>query len=446
MARSAKQTDEVAAAIGREASAVVHLGLFDLDCGLRERRMGKEDLVAALSDFTFVNVLPQWDIGERVFGEGPFVGEAIRPDPRSLRPYPFEPDASLLLCDYAGPSRALSPRALLEAQVDRAAASGMTAKAAFEFEFLVLDETAESLREKGFSDLVSHAPANRCWGAQTAAADAEFVSALNRLLEEGGISPISLGVELGPGCFEATLRASDPLAAADEAALFRIYTKAFCRRQAKTAAFMAQLGSDYPGLSGHLHLSLWDKQGRNLLHAADRPGRMSAAGEAFIAGMLEASRAAFPMIANTVNAYRRMVPGNWAPRAFGWAVENYAAAIRAVPASEARCRLEFRLPAADCNPFLVLALALAGGLDGVERSLAAVPEIRGGCPESLPENADPVPTDLLAATEIMATSQYAKKLFGADFVEHFCQSRRVEELALRREVSAAERARYLEAM
>ncbi|MEQ8654520.1 MAG: hypothetical protein RIC87_18775 [Kiloniellales bacterium] len=436
---------EVAAALERQAAEIVHLGLFDLDCGLRERRLRKADLIATLPALSFVNVLPQWDMGERVFGPGPFVGEPIAPDLSSLRPYPFEPDACLLLCDYQGPSRAFSPRAQLATQIAKATAKRITVKAAFEFEFLVLEETAKSLRSKGFSDLASFAPANRCWGAQTAAVEADFVHHLDNTLAAGGIAPFSLGVELGPGCFEATLHARDPLGAAEEAALFRLYTKAFCRGWDKTASFMAQLGSDYPGLSGHLHLSLWDEAGNNLFHDRTDAEGLSADCRAFIAGALAASGEALPMVANSVNAYRRMAPGNWAPRALGWAVENYAAAIRAVPGTADSCRLEFRLPAADCNPFLVLALFLAGGLDGMERGLDAPPQIQGGGPDSLPDNAQPVASDLLRATETMEASASARALFGEAFVGQFCQSRRVEEAALRREVSAAERARYLEA-
>ncbi len=435
---------ELSASLEREAAGLVHLGLFDLDCGLRERRLAKPDLLEALDDLAFVNVLPQWDRGERVFGAGPFVGEPIRPDIASLRPYPFEADASLLLCDYVGPSRALSPRALLQAQIEKAAAAGYGVKAAFEFEFLVLEETAESLREKGFSSLASFAPGNRCWSAETAGVEAGFVRGLDETLAAGGIHPFALGVELGPGCFETTLRARDPLGAAEEAALFRLYTKAYCRTRGKTASFMAQLGREYPGLSGHLHFSLWDGE-RNLFHDPADPQGLSATCRNFLAGVLANSAEAFPMIANSVNAYRRMAPGNWAPRALGWAVENYAAAIRAVPASADHTRLEFRLPAADCNPFLVLALFLAGGLDGMARGLEAPPEIRGGGPDSLPENGVAVPEDLLRATEIMAASAQARTLFGETFVDHFCRSRLIEEAALRGEVSAAERARYLEA-
>lgn len=445
MTESERDTAELSALLERQAAEIVHLGLFDLDCGLRERRLRKADLIAALPSLSFVNVVPQWDMGERVFGPGPFVGEAIAPDLSSLRPYPFEPEACLLLCDYQAASRAFSPRALLQEQIAKATAKGFVVKAAFEFEFLVLEESAESLRDKGFANLASFAPANRCWGAQTAAVEADFVHHLDQTLAAGGISPFSLGVELGPGCFEATLRARDPLGAAEDAALFRLYTKAFCRTWEKTASFMAQLGSDYPGLSGHLHLSLWDHEGRNLFHDAEAPEGLSGDCRAFIAGALAASGEALPMVANSVNAYRRMAPGNWAPRALGWAVENYAAAIRAVPGTADSCRLEFRLPAADCNPFLVLALFLAGGLDGVARRQEAPPQIRGGGPDSLPENAQPVASDLLRATEQMEASAAARDLFGKAFVTQFCRSRRVEEAALRREVSAAERARYLEA-
>ena len=74
----------------------------------------------------------------------------------------------------------------------------------FEFEFIVLNETAESLRAKGFTGLGLFAPDNRCWSGQTAATQAGFVADLESLLRTADIDLFALGVELGPGCFEAT--------------------------------------------------------------------------------------------------------------------------------------------------------------------------------------------------------------------------------------------------
>jgi glutamine synthetase len=118
-----------------------------------------------------------------VFGCGPFEGEAISFDAGSVRSYPFEADAVLVIADYAGPSAGLSPRGLLATQVAKAAAMGFDVRAAFEFEFIVLEETAHSLREKNFGELRDFAVDNRCWAGQSAAVYANFVTDLEQRLE-----------------------------------------------------------------------------------------------------------------------------------------------------------------------------------------------------------------------------------------------------------------------
>ena len=110
----------------RDGVKAVHLGLFDLDCVLRERRFRLEQLGRYLrNDPTFVNVLHKWDVSDSVTGAGPFVGEPIAADPDSRRPYPFEDNVALVLADYTGPSRDVSAREILRAQVDRAQAKGL---------------------------------------------------------------------------------------------------------------------------------------------------------------------------------------------------------------------------------------------------------------------------------------------------------------------------------
>ena len=121
----------------------------------------------------------------------------------SIRSYPFEDNAVALVADYAGPQAGVMPRAVLKRQIDRAAALGYDVEAAFEFEFIVMDETANTLRSKGFANLKLFAPDNRCWSGQTAATFAPFVADLEDTLLKGGIGLHSLSVELGPGCFRS---------------------------------------------------------------------------------------------------------------------------------------------------------------------------------------------------------------------------------------------------
>ncbi len=423
---------------------VAHVGLFDLMGTFRERRLKVDDVTRVMDGGgTFVNVLPQWNAAEQLIGGGPFVGEPVTIDPASIRPFPFEPQACLMVADYGGPSSALSPRALLQRQIDKADSLGFGVKAALESEFFVLREDADSLRDSAFSTISPFAPDNRCWAGESAAIHADFVSALSTLLADGGMDLLSLSLELGPGCFEATHKATSPLRAAEDHLFFKMMTKAFCRQRGLTASFMSQLDSSLPGLSQHPHVSLFDKaNGRNLFVGDDQG--MSELFEHFVAGVLSLIPEAMALTHHTTNSYRRIAPGNWAPKSASWARQNYSAAVRAVVSPQDVCRMEYRLPGADANPYLNLAYVLGAGLWGIEAKAELPAEFTGGSPDEMPENAVPLPHDLFEAADCLAGSERAAAIWGAPFIQHFIAAIRSEEAALRREVSAAERARYLE--
>jgi glutamine synthetase len=429
-----------------------HVGIFDLFGTFRERRLALDDLAQVFGEGgSFVNVLPHWDAGEHVFGAGPFVGEPVAIDPNSARPYPFEPSAALIIADYAGPSAAFSPRLLLKAQIEKARRLGFGVRAALEFEFFLLEESAESLRESGYARLDAFAKDNRCWAGESAASHAGFVRELHDNLAAGGIDLLSLGLELGPGCFEATLKATDALRAADDAAAFKMFTKAFCRARGLTAAFMAQLAAERAGLSGHIHLSLYDlATGRPLFpeegQKADKGGAhgMSALFRHFVAGMVQLAPEALAMTHHNVNSYRRLAPGNWAPKTASWAVQNYSVGVRVVTSPAQACRLEYRLLGSDVNPYLGLAFALGAGLWGIENKMPLPAPFLGGGPNEMPKGEVPLPHDLFEAAERIERSLVAREVFGAGFIDHFAKLCRVEEAALRRATGAPERARYLE--
>ncbi len=172
----------------------------------------------------------------------------------------------------------------------------------------------------------------------------------------------SLSVELGPGCIEATLKHRDALRAADDASFFRMFTKAFCRQRGLTASFMS-LTARLSGIGGHINLSLRDrKSGRNAFaDRADKNG-LSTTAKSFLAGIIDLVPEVFPMIGNTVNAYRRLAPGSWAPKTVSWAPYNYAAAVRTAAETDDTARLELRLPGSDLNPYLAMAAMLAPDL------------------------------------------------------------------------------------
>jgi len=109
-------------------------------------------------------------------------------------------------------------------------------------------------------------------------------------------------------------------------------------------------------------------------------------------------------------------------------------------------RLEFRIPGADVHPHLGLAMYLAAGLTGLEQKIEPLAPVTGDGWLEVPPGTPALPRDLYAAAEALHASTTARRLFGDAFVERFAASRFHEFDSLRRAVSAAERARYLEAV
>lgn len=436
-------------ALRARGTRTVHIGIFDTDARLRERRLPLGPAEAAIAGpYAFPNVLHRWDIGEAVFdGADTFLSEPAEVDPTSGRVFPFETDAALYIADFTGPSADWSPRRLLQRQVAKADAMGYAVRCAFECEFTVLAETAESLRAKGFDRMAAFLPENGCFASDSAAGWSDLLGGLEAVMARLDVPFQALGTELGPGCVEATLLARDAVTAADDYALFRAFTRAYCRGRGLTASFMAQLGAGFQGLSGHLNLSLVDKKtGRPAF--ADKKARdgLSRTMRHFIGGMLRLLPETTALCTHTANAYRRMVPGNWSPRTPTWGFGNYSVAVRVAAATPETTRLEFRVPAADTNPHLTAAMALATGLWGIETGAAPPPPCAGDAREVIPAGFAPLPRTLLEAANRLDACKTARALFGDRFVDHFVMSRRHEDAVVQRFVSAQERARYLEAI
>lgn len=441
MVQKRSKTDAVTA---KQPDDYITIAIPDLDGTLRGRRLGK----GAYKDFlangaSFADVILKWDIGDSVFMDGPYGSEPIAVDKDTLRPHPFEHDGAFVFADFVGPSKAVSPRNALIRQIERAKTLGFKVNAAFEFEWLVFEETADTLRAKNFEGLTPFAPDNRCWDLVSAAGQADVISVLQQTVEKADVLLAGLGMELGRGCLEATLGVTDALRAADDAALFKLITKAYFRSLNKTACFMAQSDQANPGMSGHINLSLSDAKGKNLFRGAK--GQMTETALHFIGGVLKLLPECLPLCAHTVNSYRRMSPGNWAPRTATWSLGGYTTAIRAVPGNHDHARLEFRIPGADVNPWLGLTMFLAAGLYGIEHKIKAPEPVPANGAESAAPGVVLMPRDLLDATERLDESKVARQMFGDEFVDRFCASRRHEFNALRRSVSVAEKSRYFEA-
>jgi glutamine synthetase len=422
---------------------VIHVGQFDYSSVFRERRLRKASFLEWAKDPRFANVIAYWDSNDSLFGGNSYYTEEVAIDSESMRRYPNEDDAVVVIAELCGEAKEVMPRHVLRQQIERAEKMGFDVDAAFEFEFILLDETDVSVRERGFQGLQKFAPDNKCWSGTTAATHAGLVAAMEAEALAYDIALFGIGGELGAGCFEGTLAATRGLKAADDAAFFRLAMRAFARKHNLTASFMPYLGNDYPGIGGHITMSLKDrKTGKNLF--SDAHGKTSEMTKKFIAGMTVSVPECFALCTNSVNAYRRLAPGSWAPKSVSWAEYTFTTAVRSVPSKGESARLEFRSPPADCNPYLTMALMLGSGLDGIENNLSAIPAAEAAGPDDIPEGAKPFPKDLSDATDKLEHSDHAVRLFGKPFVENFVKACRLEDASLRTAVSPEERQRYLE--
>jgi glutamine synthetase len=252
-----------------------------------------------------------------------------------------------------------------------------------------------------------------------------------------------LHTETGPGVFEAAILYSDALEAADRAVLFKSGLKDIAGRFGIMPTFMAKWNEKLPGSSGHIHQSLKNESGDNVFFDARDPHKMSATFRHYLAGQMACVPEILPLFAPTVNSYKRLVEGAWAPTKVNWGIDNRTTAFRVIPSGPKATRLETRVPGADMNPYLAVAAALASGLYGIEKKLELPSQpIQGNGYRD--ESATRLPSTLHDSATRLAESRIARELFGAPFVEHFANTRLWEWRQYQAAVSSWELERYFE--
>lgn len=150
------------------------------------------------------------------------------------------------------------------------------------------------------------------------------------------------------------------------------------------------------------------------------------------------------MVAPSVNSYSRMIPGFWAPTDATWGIENRTTSLRVITGSEKSQRIEYRIGAADANPFLALAAALGSGLIGIEQAWEPTEPVLGNAYQQTHSETLALPRTLCDATQRFKQSDVAASLFGQAFVDHFAASREWEDREFRKHVTDWELSRYFE--
>jgi len=308
----------------------------------------------------------------------------------------------------------------------------------------VFDETPDSLRAKGYRDLKTLTPGAFGYSVLRNSVHAELYHAILDTCEVMRMPLEGLHTETGAGVLEAALVASGALEAADRAALFKTFAKVLAQRRGLMATFMAKWSLDWPGQSGHIHVSLADPDGKPVFHDAAAPLGMSQTMRWFVGGQQRLMPELLAMIASTVNSFSRLVPGFWAPTSATWSAENRTTALRVIGGSAKAQRVEHRVAAADINPYIALACALGAGLWGIEHQIEPTEPVTGNAyAQTFPAELQ-FPATLAEAAERLQASEAAKSLFGPDFVAHYANTRLWEERQFRRAVTSWELERYFE--
>ena len=430
------------------------IGVFDIDGVLRGKYVDRRKLMSAIEGgFGFCDVVLGWDSADQLYDNTRVSGwhtgyrdAPVRLDLATTRRIPFEPDTLLMLGGFEGEYGQVCPRGVLARVIARAERLGFSPMAAFEYEFFLFDETPQSARDKGYRNLKPFTPGMFGYSVLRNSVHYDLYHELLDTMAAMDCEIEGLHTETGPGVLEAAIRVDTALRAADKAALFKTFTKVLAQRRGLMATFMSKWSNSYPGQSGHIHVSLGklDEPGTNRFHDANAPHSMSAVMRSFIAGQVRYMPDVLPMVCSTINAYRRLVPGMWAPTAANWGVENRTTAIRAIPAGSKGTRSEYRIGPADANPYLALAAALGTGLLGIEEGLELGPAIEGSAYESPVDANLGLPTTLAGAADRLLASQAARELFGDAFVEHFAATRHWEDREYRKHVADWDLARYFE--
>ena len=430
----------------------VKLGLTDIDGVMRGKYVSRDKFLSAVDKgFGFCDVIIGWDSNDQLYDNVQITGwHTAYPDTParivadSGRALTLEGGLPFFLCELAGPAEAVCPRGLLRRVLEKAQAMGFAASAALEYEFFVFDETPASVRAKGYRDLRPITPGNFGYSVLRSSVMGTFYADLLALCDDMDMALEGLHTETGPGVLEVAIGVDDALAAADKGALFKTFAKVFAQQRGTMATFMAKWSKDLPGQSGHIHLSLKDRQGRSAFHDADAPHTISDTMRHFIGGQQTLMPALLAMIAPTVNSYSRLVPGYWAPTSATWGIENRTTALRAIPGSPSAQRVECRIAAADANPYVALAAALGSGLWGIEHGIEPDDPIAGNAYAQTFAPERTLPATLWDAAQNLKRSAPARALFGDGFVDHFAATREWEEREFRKHVTDWELARYFE--
>jgi len=453
MATKLGKPQDIVAQLRKEGATKVKVACSDIDGILRGKYLHIDKFAGAVEGgFGFCDVVFGWDSQDQCYDNTQVTGwqhgfpDALaRLDVSTLRRVPWDGNVPFFLGEFVngdGSPYPVCPRQTLKRVLRRAEKLGFAPMCGIEYEWFNFAETPQSWAAKKGVGPETITPGMFGYSLLRMGDQRGFFNALMDEMLAFGVPIEGLHTETGPGVYEVALQFSGALEAADRAILFKTGAKEIGKRFGVMPSFMAKWNAALPGCSGHIHQSLSDGKS-NLFYDAKSKRSMSKLFESYLAGQLQALMQLAPMFWPTVNSYKRLVDGFWAPVKPTWGLDNRTASFRVIAGSPKATRLETRCPGADINPYLATAAVVAAGLHGVEKGLKlTTPPITGTNQGA--ENIPRAPRSLIETTRNFQKSDIARDWFGDLFVDHFAATREWEWRQWQDAVTDWELKRYFE--
>ena len=444
-------------AVKKSGATKVKVAVSDIDGILRGKYLHPSKFEgAADSGFGFCSVVMGWDAHDQCYDNTIVTGwqhgypdTLARIDLDTARRVPWDNNVPFFLGEFVnddGSPFAVCPRQTLKRVLKRAESMGFTVMTGMEFEWFNFRETPQTWAAKQGVNPQPLTPGMFGYSLLRMADEGDFFNALMDDMAAFDVPIEGLHTETGPGVYEAAIAFSEALKQADRAILFKTGAREIGKRFGIMPSFMAKWSQALPGCSGHIHQSLMklgDEGKNNLFFDAKSPRKMSKLFESYLAGQVNCLMEFGPMFWPTINSYKRLVDGFWAPVKPTWGMDNRTASFRVIAGSPKATRLETRCPGADVNPYLAMAAVIAAGLDGVEKGLKlTAPPITGSNQGS--DHIPRAPRTLIETTRNFQQSKIARDWLGDTFVDHFAATREWEWRQWLDGVTDWELKRYLE--
>lgn len=379
------------------------------------------------------------------FSESRYTDLILHPDISTMQLLPWRPQqgkVARILCDIRYPNGDIfeaDSRYILKETIKRARDLGYQFNTSAECEFYLFkqdengDPTTIPTDQAGYFDL---APYDR--GENTR-------REICLTLEDMGFEIESSRHEAGRGQHEIDFKHDDALLAADKIMTFKTVVKTVAQRNGVHASFLPKPLMEEPGSGMHIHVSLL-KNGQDIFE--NRDGVLSTEAKHFMAGVLAHVKGMTAIANPLVNSYKRLTGGKEAPRHIGWGFGNRSPLIRIPLEADEYYRFELRGPDPTCNPYLTFAIILAAGLEGIDKQLVLMDELKLDEEEITRDplaikNIQELPITLMEALTEMDADPLIKNVLGENLAAKYIELKTAEWMDYIKTVHPWEIERYL---